>query len=621
MCGISGYLNFDAGQKTEINVIKKITDVISHRGPDGEGFFVKDNVALGHRRLSIIDLSTGDQPMFNDDKSIAIVFNGEIYNYIELRAELQDLGYKFRTTSDTEVIIRAYEHWGFECQQRLNGMWAFAIWDDRKKQLFISRDRIGEKPLHYCVNNGTFIFGSEIKCILAFNLRIKEINNEVLELYLTLGYVPAPNTFYKNIYKLLPGHYIVVKDRSFKQIKYWDLPDLDEDNMNENKSEIYDEFEYLLTDSVKIRMRSDVPFGAFLSGGLDSSSIVYLMSRVSDYPVQTFTIGFDYESFDERGLARLVADRFNCKHREETVSSKEESFEQYMKEVIIHFDEPFGDSSAIPTAQVSRFAKKYVKMVLTGDGGDETLSGYTSYQGEKFVSQYQVIPQFLRTLIHNFLSLSQKSFKGNIRYQINRVKSVSDSAGIDFEKRLISKVSWAEPEVMKSLLKSQKGLISIEDYISDFNKECKYKNNFYKLIYYNFKFSLPDDILTKVDRMSMAHSLETRIPFLDYRLIESMTRVHKKIKMEGYERKSILRRTIANNLPKELLSARKNGFVAPLREWFKESQHINTLKNVYNSNIALDSNVLMKIVNENINGEKDYGNFIWILSILIKWLE
>lgn len=309
MCGIAGIFHFDSSRSVNELLLKKMTNCLSHRGPDGEGFFIKDSIGLGHRRLTIIDLSTGDQPMFNEDKSIAIIFNGEIYNYVELKDELKKLGCKFFTNSDTEVIIRAYQTWGVDCQNKLNGMWAFALWDERKNQLFISRDRIGEKPLFYSVHDNTFLLGSEIKSILAYGIP-KIPNLELTELYLTLGYIPAPYTFYKNISKLRAGHYLIVSPNSVQEKKYWDLPEIDEGNMISDKKTVNETFENLLKDSVKIRMRSDVPFGAFLSGGLDSASIVALMSEISREKVQTFTIGFKEKMFDERKLAALVAEKF-----------------------------------------------------------------------------------------------------------------------------------------------------------------------------------------------------------------------------------------------------------------------------------------------------------------------
>ena len=417
MCGIAGFLNFESGKMPDKSVIKSMTDAISYRGPDGFGYYINETLALGHRRLSIIDLSTGNQPMFSDDGTIVLVFNGEIYNYIELREELIKLGYHFKTTSDTEVIITAYQHWGTDCQTKFNGMWSFALWDDNKKQLLLSRDRIGEKPMHYAVYENSIIFGSEIKSILAYGVP-KTPNLELTEIYLSLSFIPAPYTFYKNIHKLKAGHYLIISGNTVHEKKYWDLPEIDEHKMLTDTQEIYQNFENLFTDSLKIRMRSDAPYGAFLSGGLDSSSIVALMSENSSYPVQTFTIGFKQKDFDERELAKLVADKFGTNHHEYLVEPS--SFDEALLKIIHHYDEPFGDSSAIPTGHVSKFAASKVKMVLTGDGGDELLSGYTTYQGEKFSEQFQKLPKWFRNGFSQFYIQSCNSIQRIYTIQIKQ---------------------------------------------------------------------------------------------------------------------------------------------------------------------------------------------------------
>ena len=612
MCGIAGFFHFDGERKADKAVIKKMTDVIRHRGPDGEGHYVSQNIALGHRRLSIIDLSTGDQPMFNDDGSIAVIFNGEIYNYIELREELIKLGYSFKTHSDTEVIIKAYQHWGIDCQNKFNGMWAFALWDDKKQQLLISRDRIGEKPLNYCVFENTFIFGSEIKSILAYGVP-KVPNLELLEIYLSLSFIPAPFTFYKNIHKLKAGHCLLVSGNQVKEQKYWELPDIDEANMLLDKRAVNENFENLFKDSLRIRMRSDVPYGAFLSGGLDSSSIVALMSEISSFPVETFTIGFKEKAFDERHLARLVADKFKTNHHEYLVEP--ESFDKALLNVIHHYDEPFGDSSAIPTGYVSAFAASKVKMVLTGDGGDEVLSGYTGYQGEKFSSQYQKFPGFIKKGVPSFVSLVSKPINGNLRYKLNRVQKVCELANLDFATRYLSKTAFIDIVTIKKMT-AGKQVYPIEEFLNGFMKECKYQDPFYKLMYLNLKLTLPDDMLVKVDRMSMAHSLETRTPFLDYRLIEYMVNVDKKIKMNGYQRKSVLRNSIGKKLPEELLSQSKKGFAVPLREWFKEKEFGNELNDLVHANTFTQKKLLGEVIELNRTGKKDYGNFIWGCLVL-----
>jgi asparagine synthase (glutamine-hydrolysing) len=548
--------------------------------------------------------------MFNEDKSLALVFNGEIYNYIELREELRKTGHIFKTSSDSEVILKSYQQWGIDCQNKFNGMWAFAIWDDNKKQLFLSRDRIGEKPLYYSIFDNTLVFGSEIKSILAYGVP-KIPNEELLEIYLTLSYIPAPFTFYKDIHKLKAGHCLLIKGNDLRDFQYWDLPEIDENEMIRNKGEVFENFEYLFRDSVKIRMRSDVPYGAFLSGGLDSSSIVALMSEISGFPIETFTIGFKEKHFDERHLANLVAKKFQTNHHEYII--KPESFNESLDKIRYHYDEPFGDSSAIPVGFVSQFASSKVKMVLTGDGGDEVLSGYTIYQGEKFATKYQHLPYFIRNLIPSLLSALSRPVRGPLRYTLNRAQEVCSSSELDFKNRFISKVACIDPTIIKQLINSNK-VYPFEEFLGDFLNKSTYKDPFYQLMYLNHKLSLPDDMLVKVDRMSMAHSLETRTPFLDFRLVEYMAGVHKNIKMHNFERKTILKSTIAQKLPKALLSAPKKGFGPPLREWFKDDSFEKKLNGL--QSIFLDKEIIREIVNMNKSGSKDYGNFIWMLFVL-----
>ena len=381
MCGITGIYYFNKNTKVDIDLLKKSTDIIKHRGPDDEGHFVKNNVGLGHRRLSIIDLSTGAQPMIDNETGNVLIFNGEIYNYIELRGELKKLGHSFSTNSDTEVIHKAYLEWGADCQNKFNGMWVFALWDKSKNKLFISRDRLGIKPLYYYIDNEKLIIASEIKSIFEFKVK-KEINTKLLDIYFSLSYIPAPYIFFKNINKLNPGYFIIVENDRFKIEQYWDIPVVNEKDLIKDKEYVYKEFNRLFADAVKIRMRSDVAFGGFLSGGLDSSAIVTQMSELSNLSVETFTIGFDNPDYDERNLAKLVAESINANYHEKTVTP--DSFNEALEKVVFHYDESFGDTSAIPTGYVSEYASRYVKMVLTGDGGDEVLSDYNAYQVEKY---------------------------------------------------------------------------------------------------------------------------------------------------------------------------------------------------------------------------------------------
>jgi len=615
MCGVAGIKHFDSQREVAEAQLQEMTNVLSHRGPDGAGFWMSKSVGLGHRRLSIIDLQTGDQPMHSKDGRVSITFNGEIYNYLEVREELIKLGHQFRTNSDTEVIIEAYLEWGYDCLSKLNGMWAMAIWDDSKQELFISRDRVGEKPLFYSVWDNSFLWGSEIKSLLAYGVP-PEPDFSMLEIYLSFGYVPAPYSFYKGVKKLRPGHFLRIRGNDVQETKYWELPELDEQDMRQDKAAIYQEFDSLFRDSVRLRMRSDVPFGAFLSGGLDSSAVVATMAELHPMPVETFTIGYSEKHFDERQLAAEVAAKFGTNHHERIVTP--DSVESSLQRVIHHYDEPFGDSSAIPTGYVSAYAREKVKMVLTGDGGDEVLSGYTSYQGEKFAGQYQRLPGFARKGLQGAAATASKMSSGNLRYKTNRAARVLSESQWNFLDRLQSKASWVSQETLTGLL-AGKEYYPVKDFLSDFMAKCPYQDPFYKLMYYDFKLSLPEDMLTKVDRMSMARSLETRIPFLDHRLIEMMAHVHKDVKLQGYERKAVLRNSVGRKLPESLLKAPKKGFTVPVREWFKAPDLAEQLTNNVMQAGLVDPVIGKRIIQENATGKMDYGNLVWMLMVLHRW--
>ena len=389
MCGIAGILQFDRLRPDAGAVVHGMTETLVHRGPDGSGCFTRGSVSLGHRRLSIIDLATGEQPFISEDRKLVLVYNGELYNYIEIRQQLKNLGRRFRTESDTEVILQAYDEWGTDCLSRFNGMWAFALWDERRQRLFCSRDRMGEKPFYYALWNDSFMFGSEMKALFAAGVP-RDFNEEMLDALLCFTYLPAPYTCYTAIQKLPAGCYLTVEDGKVRLERYWEAPSRPAADLRTDSLAIYSEFEQLFEDSVRLRMRSDVPVGAFLSGGMDSASVVAAMSATSSRPVKTCTIGFDAADSDERALARLVANAFNTDHVESLV--EREHAELLLSKLAWHFDEPFGDTSSLPAYEVSRVARELVTVVLTGDGGDEVLSGYPVHQSEKLISWWSTLP-------------------------------------------------------------------------------------------------------------------------------------------------------------------------------------------------------------------------------------
>lgn len=615
MCGIAGFVNIDDKRPRDAGVLQRMTRTLQHRGPDGEGYFVSDRVNLGHRRLAIIDLNTGDQPMHSSDGQLTIVFNGEIYNYVELRQELVTRGHHFRTSSDTEVILAAYREWGTRCVARFNGMWAFALWDANKRRLFCSRDRMGEKPFYYAVTGGAFVFGSEIKALFAYGVP-KSVNTETLDAYLCFTFVPGKDTFFKGVYKLQPAHSITLENGEIRDDCYWEWEIADELDARRDESQILEEFESLFKDAVSIRTRCDVPFGAFLSGGLDSGCIVAIMSSLSSTPVITCTMGFENAAFDERPLARLVARKFRTDHIERIVKSID--IDQLLSKLAWHYDEPFGDSSALPTYLVSKIARERVTVALTGDGGDEVTSGYSIHVGEKIARLYGYFPKFLRDgPLLRCISLARHFVPAFSRPKLARLRRVTESCGLDFIDRLESKQTGLT-RVERSTLIPSKGVRPARDYIAEAIEPVKKKDNFAKLNYWLMKAALPDDMLCKVDRASMANSLETRAPFLDYRIVELLGRTSMRTKLNGFQRKTVLRKTVAKQLPAELLSASKRGFAVPLHEWLRDGAlnqiEQRALRAANGGFLCLES--LKNILTAYKSGDQDSANAIWALGML-----
>ncbi len=616
MCGIAGILDLAGRHTPSPEVVRAMTETLRHRGPDGEGFYFDGPVALGHRRLAIIDLAGGAQPMSTLDGRLTVVFNGEIYNYIELREELRSLGHHFATDSDTEVILAAYREWGDACQIRFNGMWAFALWDRDRRRLLCSRDLLGEKPLFYWEDGCRLVFGSEIKALWAAAVP-RNPDLSMLDFYLAFTYVPAPYTFFRGIRKLRPGHSLVVEDGRCRTVQYWRpvLRPLGERRRDEVA--ICEEFAGLFDDSVRIRMRCDVPYGAFLSGGLDSSSVVASMSRFSNGPVRTFTMGFNGAGQGELPLARQVAKRFQTRHVERTVGP--EDAQGLLALLTYHYDEPFGDSSALPTLLVSRFAREHVTVVLTGDGGDEILFGYTAHQGERFSQQFNRWPVWLRdTWVPRAIAMLARVPAASVRRRAFRAGRVVGAARMTFEDRLIAKGGGFPPEERASLLRGIAGIRPVRDVVDELMASCDGSEGLDRLQYWTLTVSLPDDMLCKVDRASMAVALETRIPMLDPRLVELMLSVHPDVKMPGYRRKHVLRRSLGTRLPPDLLRAGKRGFTVPLRRWFSggatsgiESDALAAAKEG-----LVSADAVASLIEAESRGLRDKANAIWALAML-----
>ncbi len=613
MCGIAGILRMDGG-KVEDRELMAMASQMVHRGPDGQGIWRNKHVGLAHRRLSIIDLKTGDQPLSNEDGSIWVVFNGEIYNFRDLKKELESKGHLFKTSSDTEVLVHGYEEWGKEMLPRLNGMFAFALWSTRGGKLLLARDRLGVKPLYYYLNGKWLAFASELQALKTLRLIPFEIDRNALDLYLHYQYVPSPLSIYKNIFKLKPSYWLEVDLIRMTSLsgKYWDLDTSRE--LDESKSLIdwIELVEKLFEDAVRIRLYSDVPFGAFLSGGTDSGLTVALMSRILNEPVRTFSVGWGGRGGDELPWAAQIAKKFNTTHEVFRISPEEL---EVVPKICPHFGEPFADSSAIPTYYVSKIAQTRVKMVLSGDGGDEVFGGYLTYQvllrsGRFGTSIPAILERILRAM------------------PVNPLCQRLESLALSWEERhdaLMSHFSFAERE----RILRDRGPFSESGHLARMYPSL-WKDEILKAQYLDMKTYLPDDILVKVDRMSMANSLETRSPFLDYRLAEAAFSMPTSMKIpkpsrEGESGKFVLKELAAKYLGREYVYRPKRGFGIPIDQWLREDRKeymantlLSTSSPLYD---YLDKSFVQSMAHEHQSGIGNHSAKLWNLLMLDGWLR
>ena len=645
MCGICGEIDFSKGVESE--TIQRMCGALAHRGPDDEGMvFVKgDNyievkrndklpvnetgfqIALGHRRLSIIDLSeAAHQPMCNEDGAIWIVYNGEIYNFQELRKELENRSHLFKSRSDTEVILHAYEEWGTECLRRFRGMFAFAIWDSNLRRLFMARDRLGEKPLVYFNQNGHFAFASEIKALLEIPGVERRVNIYALHDYLTYQYVPSPDTIFEGIKKLPPAHYLIYDCSGNIRIeRYWKLNFELSQKIHTGLQDLIDLLRTELEESVRLRLISDVPLGAFLSGGMDSSLIVGMMSKLSEKPIKTFSIGFEEEGFDELSYARLVSNHFSTEHHEFVV--RPHAIE-ILPKLVWHYNEPFADSSAIPTYYVANMTKDFVKVILTGDAGDENFAGYGRYVRSKWVALFTKLPEKFRKELMPVLLRKISA----LRY---REKTLNRLA--DFMEVLTCDQGRNYAEQMKIFNNKELGDICTKDFAKDIKKETPFtfllekyqeadtEDLLEKLLYVDINSYLPEDLLVKMDIATMANSLEARIPFLDHKFIELVAGIPSDLKLRRANSKFILKKAFSDFLPGPILSRKKMGFGVPVSRWFRKE-----LKD-YIHEILLDNKtlnrgyfrkaVIERLLNEHISLRYDHSAKIWALLVLEIWFR
>ncbi len=619
MCGIAGIFNFRAEEPVSSRVLKAMTDTLVHRGPDDEGFHLGDGVGLGHRRLSIIDLEGGHQPLANEDNTVWIVFNGEIYNFLELHDELVKKGHTFKTRSDTEVIVHLYEEQGERCFERLRGMFAIAIWDARERKLLLARDRVGKKPLYYYGSAAGVVFGSEIKAVLQNPAVPREIDPEALSDYFSFLYVPAPKSIFKNIRKVLPGHYVVVSERGISESKYWDLSFAETAELAEPVW--CERILEALEEAVKLRLISDVPLGAFLSGGVDSSSVVAMMHRILDGPVITSSIGFDEKDYDELPYARIVASHFGTDHHEHMVRPDALTV---VEKLAWHYDEPFGDSSAVPTYYVSKVAREHVTVALSGDGGDENFAGYRRYYFDRRENWVRgLLPAAVRRPV--FGSLARLYPKADWAPRVFRGKATFENLARSPIEGYFRSISAFRSELKQRLLHGDLRR-ALNGYDSLHVLRQHYDNAgtadpLSRIQYVDIKSYLTDDILQKVDRASMAHSLEVRAPLLDHKVMELAASMPSSMKLRGTNGKYIFKRALEKVLPATVLKRRKMGFGVPLAEWFRKDlkEFAHSVIFACNAPISLDEATVKLVWAEHQSGLRNRSTELWALLMLRLW--
>jgi asparagine synthase (glutamine-hydrolysing) len=563
MCGIAGRFNFDPEQRVDPERLTAMTTILAHRGPDGDGFYLGQGVGLGHRRLSIIDLATGGQPLANEDETVWVVFNGEIYNFGDVRLELEAFGHRFRTHTDTEVIVHAYEQWGDAAVDRFRGMFAFALWDGRRRRLLLVRDRLGIKPLYYAITPTGVVFGSEIKALLEDPEVPRDWSAEAIDAYLTLQYVPAPQTVYRAIRKLPPGHLLVAEPQRTSIHKYWDLTFTGDGNAS-REAEYLDRLDALVTEAVRLRLISDVPLGAFLSGGIDSSLVVAAMVATTSGRVVTTSVGFDDHAFNELEYARTVANHLGTESHERIVKP---DVADLLPRLVWHLDEPFGDSSAVPTYYVSAAAREQVTVALSGDGGDEAWAGYARHRVERWE---QTARRWLGPSASRLAGLLARRAPQGLKGARSLQHLALSPADACARKHAYGLFETGGRGAMYS--PDFRAHVAGGDPFAGFRAAydaCPSPDPLDRALYVDVKTYLVDDILTKVDKMSMAVSLEARVPLLDHKLLEFVATIPTSLKLKGGRSKYLLRRLLEQRIPKPIVDRPKHGFEAPVGEWLR----------------------------------------------------
>jgi asparagine synthase (glutamine-hydrolysing) len=620
MCGIAGIVTSGRLGEGDSELLKRMTRALVHRGPDGEGFYLDEQAALGHRRLSIIDLDSGKQPMCNEDESVWVVFNGEIYNYLDLRKDLIARGHKFKTESDTEVIVHLYEEVGEKFSESLRGMFAIALWDKKRRRLVLSRDRIGKKPLYYAFVRSAVYFASEMKSLLHIPGLRRDIDDQAVSDYFSLLYVPAPKSIFKSVRKVKPAHYLVFDDRGIRETCYWDLTFAAEEKSEEVWCE---DFLGAYEEAVRLRLRSDVPLGAFLSGGVDSSSVVALMTRINGQRVTTCSVGFDEKAFDESAAAAGFAASLGADHHEERVRADALAV---LGKLVWHYDEPFADSSAVPTYYVSQAARRHVTVALSGDGGDENFAGYRRYFHDCLEQRARsFLPTGFRRPVFGALGRWYPKLDWAPRFLRGQATFRALSYG-SVEGYFYS-VSAVKPDLKRAILggdfqRSLGGYDPLATFDEIYHRQ-ESADHLSRLQYLDMKTYLVDDILVKVDRASMANSLEVRSPLLDHVLMELIARMPSSLKLKGGTGKYIFKKSLESVLPQEILTRPKQGFAVPLAQWFRGDlrQAAGDVLLRPDPMGILDSKGIEMLWSKHQSGLRDFSTPLWTLFMFRLWQD
>ncbi len=622
MCGICGIYGKDGLPEEARTLTRVMTETIVHRGPDDDGFYADGPVSLGMRRLSIIDLSTGSQPIHNEDRTVWVVYNGEIFNFPALRPELEARGHAFYTQADTEVIVHLYEEYGEDFVQKLNGMFAVALWDARARRLVLARDRLGIKPLHYSWAGSRLYFGSEIKCLLKAGVP-RDIDLRSLSRFFTFEYIPAPDSIFAGIKKLLPGHFMTVQDGRAEIRRYWDVRYAETKTKARPATEYAEEIAARLRESVRMRLLSDVPLGVFLSGGVDSSSVTALMSETAGGRIKTFSIGFQEKTFDELEYARMVAARFGTEHTEFVVEPAHAA--GLVPTLMEYLDEPLADASVIPTYIISKMARQHVTVALAGDGGDELFGGYDTYKAYKVARWYRRIPGFLRRGIVGPLVRRLPASEKRLSFEFKAKKFV---AGAEYPPEIANTLWWgAYTPALKERLLSPAFRAEIDgDLFAPIAFHRQYTaaaDGLDRLAYLDLKLYLQDDLLVKVDRMSMANSLEIRVPFLDYTFVEFAATIPSRLKLKGWTSKYILKKAMAPRLPDEILKKKKIGFDIPLGPWMQNELRAFILDTLAPERLKrhgyFNEAFVRAVLDEHMAGAHNHRQLLWPLVIFQFW--